>query len=436
VFAPSASCDVTPRDRPMRLAGYASRTQPVSTILDPIEISAVLLECPGVRCLIFSFDLMVVGSELQEMILARLARHGFQPNEIVLLASHTHFAPATDAACARLGIPEKQFLSDVAEAAEGLLLRMLQQQPSEVALEVSQGRLNHSINRRRHWRFPTWGRTYGLRFESVVMAPNPQGATDERVTVLLLRNVDDGKVIGVIWHYTCHPTAVIPDNVVSSDYPGVVRRALRQRFGEIPCVFVQGFCGDIRPNMRRSTQSTDFRNRVRRMIRTLASGPAFPAPAAGEWGRWSGDLAAKVVAIAQAPSGNISSPTTLATGSASIPLGGFFKGSVPDKTLAVQVVRLGDVIELVALSAEATLEWQAIIDREIPAQNGRIRLYAGYLGALFGYLPTAVQIPEGGYEVEGFQPLFGLSGTFDTEKITPAIIDCVKQAVAGLERAG
>src|SRR5580698_9661636 len=120
----------------MRLAGYASRTQPVSTILDPIEISAVLLECPGVRCLIFSFDLMIVGSELQEMILARLARHGFQPNEIVLLASHTHFAPATDAACARLGIPEKQFVGDVAEAAEGLVLRMLQQPPSEIALEI------------------------------------------------------------------------------------------------------------------------------------------------------------------------------------------------------------------------------------------------------------------------------------------------------------
>ena len=47
LFARSASCDVTPRDRPVRLAGYASRTSPVATILDPIEISAVLLECGG-----------------------------------------------------------------------------------------------------------------------------------------------------------------------------------------------------------------------------------------------------------------------------------------------------------------------------------------------------------------------------------------------------
>src|ERR1700733_12702999 len=106
LFARSASCDVTPKDRPMRLAGYAARTEPVSTILDPIEISALLLECGGRRCLIFSFDLMIVGAELRDMIVARLARHGFKPGEIVLLASHSHFAPATDQACSRLGVPE------------------------------------------------------------------------------------------------------------------------------------------------------------------------------------------------------------------------------------------------------------------------------------------------------------------------------------------
>jgi Neutral/alkaline non-lysosomal ceramidase, N-terminal len=435
LLARAASCDVTPRDRPMRLAGYAARTEPVSTILDPIEISAVLLECGGRRVLIFSFDLMIVGAELQEMILAKLAKHGFNSGEVVLLATHTHFAPATDQACVRLGIPEAQFVSDMAVAAEGLLLQMLREPASEVTLEIRQGRLNHSINRRRRWRFPTFGRTYGLRFKSVVMAPNPQGPTDERATVLLLRRVDDAKVIGAIWHYTCHPTAVIPDNVISSDFPGAVRRALRERFGAIPCVFAQGFCGDIRPKMRRGTQSASLRDRLRRMVRTMMSGPSFASPAAGEWTRWSNDLAAKVVAIAQAPSADIFSPATLATGSASVPLGGFFTGSAPDKPLAVQVIRLGDAVELVALSAEATVEWRDIIDREIPVQSGRIRLYAGYLGALFGYLPTAVQIAEGGYEIEGFQPLFGLSGKFESEKITSCVIGGVKQAFDEIERA-
>jgi hypothetical protein len=132
----------------------------------------------------------------------------------------------------------------------------------------------------------------------------------------------------------------------------------------------------------------------------------------------------------------MSSPANLAVGSAVVPLGVFFRGSAPDKPLAVQVVRLGDSIELVALSAEATVEWQGIIDQEIPVQNGRIRLYAGYLGALFGYLPTAIQIRQGGYEVEGFQPLFGLSGNFDSESIIPAIVGGVQRAFDDLAKRG
>jgi hypothetical protein len=98
---------------------------------------------------------MIVGSELQDMIVATLARHGFGSREIVLLASHTHFTPATDQACSRLGVPEKQFVSDVADAVEGLLLHMLGEPPAEVRLETQRGQLNHSINRRRYWPFPT-----------------------------------------------------------------------------------------------------------------------------------------------------------------------------------------------------------------------------------------------------------------------------------------
>ena len=250
MFARAASCDVTPRDRPVQLAGYAARRTPTSTILDPIEISALLLECDGHRCLIFGFDLMIIGSELEKLILARLAPHGFRPSEVMLLASHTHNAPATDRACARLGTPDPTFVSEAADAAEELVRRMEDAAPAKVSLDIFRGRLNHSINRRRYWPFPTFGRTYGFKLHSVVFSPNPSGPRNEHATVIVLRKIDDGKPLAAIWHYTCHPTAVVPSDVISADYPGAVRAMLRQRFGEIPCVFAQGFCGDIRPNVR------------------------------------------------------------------------------------------------------------------------------------------------------------------------------------------
>ena len=442
MFARSASCDVTPRDRPVRLAGYAVRTAPVSTILDPVEISAVLLEGAGARALIFGFDLMIVGSELQSMIVARLSRHDpdFSPTKSSCwrLIPILHPRPTPPPVRAPAAFPETPNSCErrcAPPPPKVCCFGCCKSRLSEITLEILQGRLDHSINRRRAWPYPTLGRT-GLRLKSIALAPDPQGATDELATVLLLRRTNDAEVIGIIWHYTCHPTAVVPLDAISADFPGTVRRALRARFGEVACVFAQGFCGDISPKLRPSTRKPGLGTRLRRMVRKAMSGPTFPAAAAEEWTRWSENLAARVVEIASGPSEKKTSPTTLAIGSASIPLGDFFAGSAPDKPLTAQAVRLGDAVELIALSAEATVEWQDIIDRAIPVRHGRIRLYAGYLGALFGYLPTAVQIGQGGYEVEGFQPLFGLSGKFDAEKITPAVIDCVKQAVADLGAAG
>ena len=124
---------------------------------------------------------------------------------------------------------------------------------------------------------------------------------------------------------------------------------------------------------------------------------------------------------------------SLQCGSASLGLDRFFSGSKPDKDLSVQIVRIGKQLEIVALSAEVTVPWQGIFDSAVPPVDGTIRLYAGYAGALFGYLPTAAQIAEGGYEVEGFQPLFGLSGHFDADRIEPAIVGCVRRAFEDLE---
>jgi hypothetical protein len=432
MLARAASCDVTPRDRPVRLAGYAARQQPVSTVLDPVEISAVWLEAGGRRCLIFSFDLMVVGAELQQAVHDRLAAHGLAPAEIMLLASHTHFAPATDRACAPLGVPDNEFVAELAAAAENLVAQMRQQPPTESRLEIRRGRLDHSVNRRRHWPFPTIGRTYGFRLSSTVMAPNPQAPTDELATILLLRRADDDVVLAAIWHYTCHATAVIPPDVISADFPGAVRRVLRQRFGNIPCVFAQGFCGDISPKIAGADPQAGVGGRLRRFARKLISGPTFPPRVASDWKRWSESLAAGVAAIAERPPEKTDASATLSIGAAEIPLAEFFDGRAPDKPLAIQALRLGSALELVALSAEVTVEWQSILDSALPAGAGRMRLYAGYLGALYGYLPTPRQIGEGGYEVTGFQYLFGLSGNFDADKIVPAVVGCAKRAIDDL----
>src|SRR6202012_526509 len=99
---------------------------------------------------------LIAGTELSDLIQSRLGKLGFRPDEVMMLASHTHCAPATDSACARLGTPDARFISDAADAVEKLVREILTRQPREIRIDIFRGRLDHSINRRRTWPFPTW----------------------------------------------------------------------------------------------------------------------------------------------------------------------------------------------------------------------------------------------------------------------------------------
>jgi hypothetical protein len=301
-------------------------------------------------------------------------------------------------------------------------------------MDVFRGRLNHAINRRRYWPFPTFSRTYGFKLRSVAFSPNPSGPKDEDATVVVLRRIDDGEPLAAIWHYTCHPTAVVPVDAISADYPGAARAMLRERLGQIPCVFAQGFCGDVRPDITPAPHKSTLRERLGRLVRIVATGNLFPNVNAADWIAWSDSLAGAVGDIVKGNPAKSIRPETLGIGAAGISIDRFFTGSVPNKILAIRVIEIGRALEIVILSAEATAEWKHILDGAVPPAPGRLRLHVGYLGQVFGYLPTATQVLEGGHEVEGFQPLFGLSGRFEASRIEPAVAACVRSAYDDMER--
>ena len=435
MFARAAHCDVTPRDRPVRLAGYASRQAPVSAVLDGIEIAALLLESEDRRCLILSFDLMMVGAELADLIQSRLGRIGFQPAEVMMLASHTHCAPATDSACARLGIPDLQFIRDAADAVDKLMRWILDEQPREIVLDVFRGKLDHAINRRRYWPFPTYDRTQGLQWASVTFSPYPAGPRDEQATVVLIRAAEDRAPLAAFSHYACHPTSVMPIENISADYPGAIRGLLRRRFGDIACLFAPGFCGDITPRLVPSEHRQTLGERFAKLRRMVVAGYMVPTVTSADSVAWRESLVARLDAIIVDGPERTLRPQQLRAASSAIPLSAFFAGTAPDKKFTVQILRLGDQLEIFAMSAEPTVEWQEILDEAAPRYPQRFRLYAGYLGAMFGYLPTASQAAEGGYEVKGFQSLFGMSGRFKSDKIGVAVCDCIRVALDDLERA-
>lgn len=79
------------------------------------------------------------------------------------------------------------------------------------------------------------------------MFPNPDQFIDRHV--YLFEIGASGKTDAVIIFHACHPVSRSDQSGISPDYVGVLRRAVRLRFGEVPCLFFLGCSGDIRPNL-------------------------------------------------------------------------------------------------------------------------------------------------------------------------------------------
>jgi hypothetical protein len=111
----------------------------------------------------------------------------------------------------------------------------------------------------------------------------------------------------------------------------------------------------------------------------------------------------------------------------SIPLSKLIDGlpaGCEQAVLGLQVMGLAQSIVLVSFSAEPTSGWSDIVGDLIP---GKAALTVGYANQVFGYLPTAREAIQGGYEAVGFMRSFGLSGSF-----APEFADRVKRELATL----
>ncbi|MBQ3071956.1 MAG: hypothetical protein IJD20_01525 [Oscillospiraceae bacterium] len=53
--------------------------------------------------------------------------------------------------------------------------------------------------------------------------------------------------LAIIVNYSTHPSEMYDQDVMSADYPGVIRRNLKAVYGDIPVLFFQGFAGNLTP---------------------------------------------------------------------------------------------------------------------------------------------------------------------------------------------
>ena len=212
---------------------------------DPLEATAVVLECEGVRAALVGVDLIAL-SRATTAEAARLAETacGIPRASVLVSASHTHSGPytvpcfGTDADLAAeytASLPEK--LGRLIARADGARVpcrayrgrALVRGIASHRRLVLKSGRV---IN---NWMRPPAG-------EQVVGCAGP---VDPELGFLRFDDAD-GRTLACLVNYACHVNAHFGLKY-SADYAGVARRVLAEKLDGAETVFLPGACGNVNP---------------------------------------------------------------------------------------------------------------------------------------------------------------------------------------------
>ena len=413
LFLKVGSVDITPL-RPIPLAGLFDRTDPYSTIADKLEANAVLLRDDKQKVIIVSTDLFFIGKTLRNGILDKI-KDIVSDQELFISASHSHFTPATDDSKPLLGKVDSEYLSLVIANISGLIRELVTGKAERVSLLYSVGSNSSSnINRRRF----AWAGFLTLRKEMEMM-PNAKGYKDP--SIRMIKVVDqNNNIIAILWNYCCHPTGFNNLTRVSAEYPGFVRKKLREELrSDIPVLFLQGFSGDVRPNVilkapKKKTSSAYITFLVSRLHNGQRFGNFFDS----EWNEWAQSLADSVIEVVRRKNDECvkarleNKRATIEPEAIGLTMAG---GPV-----SFHRIDIGD-IRIIGISAETVAEYLPLLENAFP--DSKI-IPVSYLDHVLGYLPTNNMLSEGGYEVNGFQKYFSVKADFPPdlqERIVSAI---------------
>ena len=163
------------------------------------------------------------------------------PGELLLNCSHTHAAPW--AAMSRSHNPGGELIGPYLDQLSRAILEAGREAIgalTRATLTWATGRCDLARNRDLPDPAGDGGR--------IVCGFNPAADADDTVVVGRVTADEDGRVLGTIVNYACHPTTLAWENtLISPDYIGAMREVVESQTGGAPCVFLQGASGELGP---------------------------------------------------------------------------------------------------------------------------------------------------------------------------------------------
>ncbi len=400
LYLGTSKVDITPA-RPVPLAGFAVRSNkgPYEGVSHPLHARILLFQHVDEQgrktsLALVSADLLWWGSdrvpELKKRIRARWAA-----DEIILTSTHTHSGPQTSTLFApSLGKPEMDYIVLLEDRLlKGVSAAAGRLEP--VAVEWGKGSCSIGIYRRTR------------NGDVIDFGPNPNGPVDHDLNVIRF-TAENHRVKAILVHYACHPVTTT-DNFVSSEFTGFAMDRLEQSLGEeTVAAFLQGTCGDINPSVH-GQFCTGGDAEVTRLGHILAD-----------------DVQRALENMETLQSKALASKTV----HLNIPLRRIPERSVLEATVSDPGVR-GEWSRLLLASPERMREYIPMEMTKVTLAEGLMLLTfnaevvveyglfakglvkdgvlpMGYCNGMIGYVPTARQLDEGGYEAVESTYYFGL----------------------------
>jgi Neutral/alkaline non-lysosomal ceramidase, N-terminal len=391
-----AQIKITP-EQPMLMSGYAGRTKPFEKVGQDLYAKALVLEDrEGRRGVIITSDLLGFPAAVAEPICERLAKKvGLKREQILLNSAHTHAGP-------QLGLKAPQ--KETAGATEGLrtveYTRQLQDKVVDVvtqaAANLQPARLSwgsgvvHFVMNRREF-----------TPNGIILGVNPRGLADRSVPVLRVDSAA-GEPLAILFGAAVHNTTLGQDNLqISGDYAGFAQSRVQEKFPKTQPMFMLGCAGDSNPYPRGTMEL------------------------AKQHGDALGEEVCRVLAGKVRP---VKGPLQIAFGHADLPLENGLsrdelqklaadkrnaKSFAANQLLALldrgdklpdhyrcplAVWQFGNELTLVGLSGEVVVDYVTMLEKALGPNQLWI---SAYCNDVFGYLPSARVLREGGYETRG-----------------------------------
>jgi hypothetical protein len=404
--AGAAKITITP-EKPMWMAGYASRTKPADGAIHDLWAKALVLkDAAGHEAVVVTLDLVGIDRELAQSVCSTLKKNdGLQREQIAFCTSHTHSGPVVGKVLRPmhewvLEPGQKKLVHEYSAWLEQRILDVVRAARKDVApasLAWASGQTDFAVNRREN-KEPE----VPQRRASGML----QGPVDHDVPVLAVNDAD-GKLKAVLFGYACHAT-VLSGQQWCADYPGFAQIELEKAHPGCIALFWAGCGADQNPIPRRTVELAEkYGKQLAAAVEKELKKGGMPIQ-----GELQLHYAEIPVALDRLPTReelerDTSNSNKYVAARAKMLLADIDAGHPlsPTYPYPIAVWKLGKDVTWVQLGGEVVVDYALRLKQEL---SGDATWVAGYTNDVMAYIPSRRVLQEGGYEGGGAMVYYGL----------------------------